>query len=97
MEKKDVRQTAGCFIVFFGITFILSSIGVVLTLITGGSLSKYFTDEDGENDFWWYKTQFWIVIVAIAILLIAGGKLSNLRVLDKFPYEEDKSDDNEKK
>lgn len=96
MDKKGTRQLSGCLIVFFGISFVLSSIGVILTLVTGSSLSKYFTDENGESDFWWYKAQFWIVVVAIAVLLIAGGKLANLRILDNFPYKEDEDEKDNK-
>lgn len=62
--------------------------------MTGGSLNKYFTDEEGESKFSWYKIQFWIVIVSGIVLLMAGGQLSNLRVLNKFPDEED-IDDND--
>ena len=78
MNKKEVRQTAGCFVWFFGILFIMSSLGVIFTLVTGGKLSKYFTDEDGESSFWWYKLQFWIMIISLVILLASGGKIRNL-------------------
>ncbi len=93
MNKKETRKTSGCFIIFFGISFILSSIGVILTLVTGGSLSNYFLDEDGESYFGLYKAQFWIIIIAIVVLLFAGGKLANLRLFNKFPYEEDEDDE----
>jgi MFS family permease len=89
MKKKDIRSTSGCLIVFFGISFAISSVGLILSLVMGGSLSKYFLNEDGESDFWWWKAQFWIVVIAIVVLLIVGGKLKNLRILDGFPYEED--------
>lgn len=94
MNRKELRQSAGCFVVLFGIMFILSSIGVIVTLVTGGSLSTFFS-EDGESTFWWYKIQFWVLIISIVVLLFAGGKLSNLRLLNKFPYEEDNDHDSD--
>ena len=89
MDKKGVRQFSGCLIIFFGISFVFSSIGVILTLVTGFSLSKYFMDEDGDSTLWWYKAQFWILVAAVVVLLIAGGKLSKLRIFKNCPYEED--------
>ena len=97
MDKRDIRKTSGCFIIFLGISFIFSSVGVILTLVFGGSLSEYFTNEDGDSEFWWYKAQFWIVIIAIVALLFAGGKLTNIRLFENFPYKEDEEDESDKK
>ena len=93
MKKKNIRQGAGCIVILAGITFILSSIGLILTIVTGGSLSNFFSDEEGESTFGWYKIQFWILVISVIALLMAEGKLSNLRFLNKFPYEEDNDDE----
>lgn len=92
MDNKATRQFSGCIIVFIGTSFVISSLGVILALVTESDLLKFFTDEDGESSLWWYKTQFWIVIAAVVVLLIARGKLTNLRMFNNFPYEEDDSE-----
>lgn len=89
MARKDTRMFTGCLFVFFGISFVATSIGVVLALVFGQSLTLFFTDEDGDSHFGWYKTQFWIVAISFILFLFAGGKIRNLRILKDFPYEED--------
>lgn len=89
MSKKIVRQYSGCMLILFGISFALTSIYVVSSIAVGHDLFSIFIDEDGESTLRTYKLQFWIAIVAGAIFLIAGGKISKLRIMDNFPYEED--------
>jgi len=89
MDKKGTRKLSGCLIILFGITFILASIGVIITLIFGGDLQKYFTDEDGESNFWWFKAIFWIFLIAVAVFLIAGGKFSNFKFPEGYVDNED--------
>lgn len=89
MSKKTIRMLSAFFIIFCGTTFILSSIGVIFTLLLGDSLSNYFINEDGDSEFGWYRAQFWTVIVSFISLLLAGGSLKRLNFFEKFPYREE--------
>lgn len=93
MEKKDTRKLSGCIIILFGFGFISSSIGVIITIVFGGSLQKYFTDEYGDSNLWGYKAMFWILLIAVVIFLAAGGKFSKLSLNKIYDDDEDKKDD----
>jgi hypothetical protein len=84
MDRKETRKLTGCLFIFFGISFVATSIGVVLALVFGQSLTLFFTDEDGDNHFGWYKTQFWIGLISFILFLFAGGKIKNLEFLMIF-------------
>lgn len=88
MKKLEIRKLSGCIIQFFGISFTLTSIGLILSLVLGGSLSEYFLNEDGGSDYSWWKQQFWIILVAAAIFLFVGGKVNDLKF---FNNSRDKS------
>jgi Na+-driven multidrug efflux pump len=92
MDKKGTRQLSGCVIILFGISFVMASIGVILTLVFGGDLQEYFTNEDGESNFGWFKTMFWILLIAIAAFLIAGGKFSNFKFPEGYVDDEDEKE-----
>ncbi|MEY5047618.1 MAG: hypothetical protein RLZZ175_977 [Bacteroidota bacterium] len=89
MSKQTIRMLSAFFIIFCGTTFILSSIGVIFTLVLGGNLSNYFINQDGDSEFGWYKAQFWIVIISFITLLLAGGSLKRINIFSNFPYKEE--------
>lgn len=91
-KRKGVRKFSGCVIILFGISFILTSIGVIITLVFGGDLKEFFTDENGDSTFEWFKAKFWILIVAVIVFLIAGGKFSNFKFPQGYVDNDDDKD-----
>ena len=96
MDKKQTRQVSGCLIVVLGFAITLTSIGVILDIAIFGNISKSFIDNDGESNLGAYRLQFLVLIIAIITLLLSGGKLSNLRIWENFPYEEEEGNDTQK-
>ena len=82
-NKKNVRKLSGCIIILFGLSFVITSIGVILTIVFGDDLNEFFTNEYEESDLGWYKITFWVLIISIITFFLSGGKLSDIKQIMK--------------
>ena len=65
-------------VILFGLSFVVTSIGVIFTIVFGDNLNEFFKNEYDESDLGWYKITFWVLIIAIVIFFLSGGKLSDI-------------------
>ena len=79
VKEEEIRNGSGCIIVIVGIYFIVYSIGLILTVVSGKSSSEFFINEDGESDIDFYQFQFWVLLVATIIFIGFGGNFKDVR------------------
>jgi hypothetical protein len=86
--KAKVRYYSGLWAIVFGVIFALTSAQLILALVLGGNLHDFFDSESGHS-FFLFKASFWVVVVCLIVLVAAGGQVSRLWPMKKFPYEEE--------
>lgn len=78
MKKKNVTKISGCVLIFAGLSFLITSIGVIFTVIFGEDLNEFFQNDFGDSDLPWYQFLFWILVISAIVFKLAGGKFSKL-------------------
>ena len=75
-DKKGLRSLTKGLIILSALSFIGTTIGLILQIVTGGNFHEYFVDEEGGSNIVYYQISFWILIVSSIVYLMSGGNFS---------------------